>query len=132
MNAHTDMVTSIVWLPDGSGFVSGGIDKKIIHWVRLFRPVALNLLTVFSTCIVGFGGKAKRTVGPCDHPDLRLGGCTRPVSFSHSGIHTAACTAGLRGRTGARRRECSGQRCYKWAEPGASDACIRLGIENDN
>ena len=28
------MVTALAWLPDGSGFISGGLDRKIILWVR--------------------------------------------------------------------------------------------------
>ena len=30
---HTETVTAISWLPDGSGFISGGLDRKIIIWV---------------------------------------------------------------------------------------------------
>ena len=30
---HTEPVTAISWLPDGSGFISGGLDRKIIIWV---------------------------------------------------------------------------------------------------
>ena len=29
---HTESVTAISWLPDGSGFISGGLDRKIIIW----------------------------------------------------------------------------------------------------
>ncbi|KZP21192.1 WD40 repeat-like protein [Athelia psychrophila] len=29
---HVETVTAISWIPDGSGFVSGGLDKKIILW----------------------------------------------------------------------------------------------------
>jgi len=29
---HTEPVTAISWLPDGSGFISGGLDRKIIIW----------------------------------------------------------------------------------------------------
>jgi WD40 repeat protein len=34
VNEHTDMVTALSWLPDRSGFISGGLDCRIIHWVR--------------------------------------------------------------------------------------------------
>jgi WD40 repeat protein len=34
VNEHTDMVTALSWLPDGLGFISGGLDCRIIHWVR--------------------------------------------------------------------------------------------------
>ncbi|KZT26589.1 WD40 repeat-like protein [Neolentinus lepideus HHB14362 ss-1] len=32
LKEHTDTVTSLAWLPDGSGFISGGLDRKIILW----------------------------------------------------------------------------------------------------
>ncbi|EJF66274.1 WD40 repeat-like protein [Dichomitus squalens LYAD-421 SS1] len=32
LNQHTDVVTALAWLPDGSGFISGGLDRKIILW----------------------------------------------------------------------------------------------------
>ncbi|KAI0807887.1 WD40 repeat-like protein [Fomes fomentarius] len=32
LDQHTDVVTALAWLPDGSGFISGGLDKKIILW----------------------------------------------------------------------------------------------------
>lgn len=33
LETHTDVVTALIWLPDGSGFISGGLDRKIILWV---------------------------------------------------------------------------------------------------
>lgn len=35
LDAHLDVVTALAWLPDGSGFISGGLDRKIILWVRV-------------------------------------------------------------------------------------------------
>ncbi|KAK7693817.1 hypothetical protein QCA50_003389 [Cerrena zonata] len=32
LEVHTDVVTALVWLPDGSGFISGGLDKRIVFW----------------------------------------------------------------------------------------------------
>ncbi|KAF9014052.1 WD40 repeat-like protein [Cyathus striatus] len=32
LEEHTETVTALSWLPDGSGFISGGLDRKIIHW----------------------------------------------------------------------------------------------------
>ncbi|KAG6820299.1 hypothetical protein H0H93_002563 [Arthromyces matolae] len=32
LEAHTQTVTALAWLPDGSGFISGGLDGNIIHW----------------------------------------------------------------------------------------------------
>jgi WD40 repeat protein len=33
LDFHTEAVTAISWLPDGSGFISGSLDRKIIIWV---------------------------------------------------------------------------------------------------
>ena len=30
---HTDTVTALRWLPDGSRFISGSMDKNIMVWV---------------------------------------------------------------------------------------------------
>ncbi|KIK59591.1 hypothetical protein GYMLUDRAFT_169351 [Collybiopsis luxurians FD-317 M1] len=32
MEEHTETVTALSWLPDGSGFISGALDRKIIQW----------------------------------------------------------------------------------------------------
>ncbi|KAF9052998.1 WD40 repeat-like protein [Panaeolus papilionaceus] len=32
LDRHSETVTAISWLPDGSGFISGGLDRKIIIW----------------------------------------------------------------------------------------------------
>lgn len=32
LNAHEDMVSALEWLPDGTGFLSGGMDRKILLW----------------------------------------------------------------------------------------------------
>ncbi|KAF7778551.1 hypothetical protein Agabi119p4_2896 [Agaricus bisporus var. burnettii] len=32
LTEHTETVTALAWLPDGSGFISGALDGKIIHW----------------------------------------------------------------------------------------------------
>ena len=40
-------MSALAWLPDGSGFISGSLDKKIIHWVCFVSQpydVALNLM----------------------------------------------------------------------------------------
>ena len=49
LDAHLDVVTALSWLPDGSGFISGGLDRKIILWVRTSVtsvPPILQALTV--------------------------------------------------------------------------------------
>ena len=40
LDAHSDVVTALAWLPDGTGFISGGLDRKIILWVRVFCSIA--------------------------------------------------------------------------------------------
>lgn len=32
LEEHTETVTALAWLPDGSGFISGGLDRKVVHW----------------------------------------------------------------------------------------------------
>ncbi|KAF9030807.1 WD40 repeat-like protein [Hymenopellis radicata] len=32
LDKHTETVTSLAWLPNGSGFLSAGLDRRIIHW----------------------------------------------------------------------------------------------------
>ncbi|KAI0341652.1 WD40 repeat-like protein [Trametopsis cervina] len=32
LEVHLDVVSALVWLPDGSGFISGGLDRRIILW----------------------------------------------------------------------------------------------------
>ncbi|KAF5381032.1 hypothetical protein D9615_004152 [Tricholomella constricta] len=32
LEQHTETVTALAWLPDGSGFISGGLDRDIMHW----------------------------------------------------------------------------------------------------
>ncbi|KAL0577932.1 hypothetical protein V5O48_004039 [Marasmius crinis-equi] len=32
LDEHTDTVTALAWLPDGSGFLSAALDRKIIQW----------------------------------------------------------------------------------------------------
>ncbi|KAF8643801.1 hypothetical protein AX16_008819 [Volvariella volvacea WC 439] len=32
LERHTEPVTALAWLPDGSGFLSGGLDRQIFHW----------------------------------------------------------------------------------------------------
>ncbi|KAL1944438.1 hypothetical protein VTO73DRAFT_2868 [Trametes versicolor] len=38
LEQHTDVVTALAWLPDGSGFISGGLDRKIILWDADGKP----------------------------------------------------------------------------------------------
>jgi WD40 repeat protein len=50
--AHTEPVSALAWVPDGSGFISASQDRKIHLWVRPF------LLT--TRCFTNYG---LRTVG---------------------------------------------------------------------
>jgi len=65
LDDHTDLVTAISWLPDGSGFISGSLDRKIIIWdadgkVRhVWGPTAIRItelaLTPDSKHLVALG-----------------------------------------------------------------------------
>ncbi|OSX65346.1 hypothetical protein POSPLADRAFT_1179030 [Postia placenta MAD-698-R-SB12] len=39
LTQHTDVVAALTWLPDNSGFISGGLDRKIIFWDSNGRSV---------------------------------------------------------------------------------------------
>lgn len=45
---HQEIVTALSWLPDGSGFISGGLDRKIILWVRVCIAQVRQYLTNIS------------------------------------------------------------------------------------
>ncbi|KAJ3559320.1 hypothetical protein NP233_g11293 [Leucocoprinus birnbaumii] len=32
LTEHSETVTALAWLPDGSGFISGALDGRVIHW----------------------------------------------------------------------------------------------------
>ncbi|KAG6856377.1 hypothetical protein H0H87_005142 [Tephrocybe sp. NHM501043] len=32
LEIHKETVTALAWLPDSSGFISGGLDRNIVHW----------------------------------------------------------------------------------------------------
>lgn len=36
LDGHEEVVTGLAWLPDGIGFISAGLDRKIILWVCPF------------------------------------------------------------------------------------------------
>jgi WD40 repeat protein len=43
MLEHSHTVNGLCWLADGSGFVTGGMDRKIIHWVYIHFTAVLIL-----------------------------------------------------------------------------------------
>lgn len=49
LSQHTETVSAISWLPDGSGFFSGAMDRKIMHWdangslVEEWAPTAIRI-----------------------------------------------------------------------------------------
>ncbi|KAF9059186.1 WD40-repeat-containing domain protein [Rhodocollybia butyracea] len=51
-DAHGDTVTSLLGLPDGLGYISGGIDRKIVHWnaqgelIHQWYPGNLRILSM--------------------------------------------------------------------------------------
>jgi WD40 repeat protein len=84
---HQDAVSSLSWLPDGSGFISGGLDRKIIIWVctsDVLRALSVIYLPQFK-CQDADGkfkdswGSAMRVTDLTVTPDL-----TRVVAI---GIH---------------------------------------------
>ena len=44
--AHNETVSALEWLPDGSGFLSGGLDRKIILWVSDLRLRSQHVLVL--------------------------------------------------------------------------------------
>ena len=60
---HNETVTAISWLPDGSGFISGGLDGKVIHWVRETTSLSPSLQS-----------RTSFDVTDIDHLRLCLGG----------------------------------------------------------
>ena len=46
LDEHTETVTAISWLPDGTGFITGALDRKVIIWVCLDSFLALCFLCV--------------------------------------------------------------------------------------
>lgn len=42
LEGHQDVVTALHWLPDSSGFISGGLDRKIILWVCFGATIRLR------------------------------------------------------------------------------------------
>ena len=43
LDDHTETVTTLSWLPDGSGFVSGGLDRKTTIWVCISKSCLTSL-----------------------------------------------------------------------------------------
>jgi WD40 repeat protein len=41
LDDHTETVTALTWLPDGSGFISSALDRHIIEWVSVSYPLSL-------------------------------------------------------------------------------------------
>jgi hypothetical protein len=60
LEEHTETVTALAWVPDGSGFISGGLDRQIIHWVS--KP-ASPFLDQFSTTRQDADGQVKESWG---------------------------------------------------------------------
>ncbi|THU82897.1 WD40 repeat-like protein [Dendrothele bispora CBS 962.96] len=51
---HTETVTTLTWLSDGSGFISGGLDRKIIRWSsdgKTHEPWVLSPIRVVDLAI---------------------------------------------------------------------------------
>ena len=74
LSVHSDHVTSLAWLPDNSGFISGGLDREIILWVRSHQSPHYRYLSHITT---GLGRSQERYVGyyadPGDRPHHHAG-----------------------------------------------------------
>ncbi|KAF8637401.1 hypothetical protein AX17_002896 [Amanita inopinata Kibby_2008] len=102
LEEHTETVTALAWLPDGSGFISGGLDRKIIQWdadgklkeswgVTSIRVTDLVITPDFSRLVaIGMHHQLPSETGPSraqpgDHqPYATNGGAVSPSSQARS------------------------------------------------
>jgi len=73
LTEHSETVTALAWLPNGTGFLSGALDGKVIHWVTISCTLQSHLWTYpFIEC----GRQITRFMGSHTH--------TRHRSRSHT------------------------------------------------
>lgn len=60
LEEHSEPVTALAWLPDGSGFISGSLDRKINQWVSLLFSACTHR---HSTALQDADGKLKESWG---------------------------------------------------------------------
>ncbi|KAH9928530.1 WD40 repeat-like protein [Epithele typhae] len=105
LEAHDDVVTALSWLPDGSGFISGGLDRKIIlwdadgklrnTWARAPIRVTDLMVTPDFTRLVAVGmydSPSPTSANPADAAASAGGGATGPAK---SGVETRIITYDL-------------------------------------
>lgn len=85
MDEHTETVTALSWLPDGSGFISGALDRKIIQWVGLLLPK----FAVHCLHCAGCGGQEKALMGSDRYTGYRPRRYTRSLT---RGDYRNACS----------------------------------------
>ncbi|KZS88363.1 WD40 repeat-like protein [Sistotremastrum niveocremeum HHB9708] len=90
-DGHTDTVMSLAWLPDKSGFVSGGMDRKIIIWNtdgskrESYGPTSIRIadlaITPDQSRIVAVGLIRTPTPSPAStsNPSLPEGGASAAI-----------------------------------------------------
>ncbi|PPQ68153.1 hypothetical protein CVT25_014079 [Psilocybe cyanescens] len=89
LEEHTETVTAISWLPDGTGFISGGLDRKIVIWdadgkVRdAWGPTAIRLtdlaVTPDFTHLVAVGMEHTQNFPSASEPSQSRGAQTGDV-----------------------------------------------------
>jgi WD40 repeat protein len=79
LDGHSETVTAVAWLPDGSGFISGGLDRKIILWVCALFIANYNSCSLSST---GRRRQNARLLAYHSHAYNRFGDYTRSVPSS--------------------------------------------------
>jgi WD repeat-containing protein 26 len=64
IDAHTETVSALAWVPDGSGFISASQDRKINLWVRYCHLTTCRLLNCcLCTIVQGSDGKLRDSWG---------------------------------------------------------------------
>ena len=97
LDEHTGTVTAVSWLPDGTGFITGALDRKVIIWVCFdpFPSVCRNKHTCYTyydpdsfflSCLTGCRWGSKRRMESYSYSADRLGCDTRlyaPCCYRH-------------------------------------------------
>ncbi|KAH9483891.1 WD repeat-containing protein 26-like protein [Psilocybe cubensis] len=103
LEEHTETVTAISWLPDGTGFISGGLDRKIVIWdadgkVRdAWGPTGIRLtdlaVTPDFTRLVAVGMEHPQSFPSAPEPNQTRGGAQSgdaPPAPGGNGVHGVA------------------------------------------
>lgn len=103
---HTETVTAISWLPDGTGFITGALDRKVIIWdadgkVRdAWNPTAIRLtdlaVTPDFTRLVAIGMEVPSILSPASEPTQSRGAQTGDASSISGGNSGPVAQAGAK------------------------------------